>query len=280
MKTTLFFYLISFAIVGWSQPATEVWLFDISSKGTLSNPINISNNPGYDNQPSFTRGGNKLLYTSTQNNQTDIVSYNIKTTQREWLTSTPGGEYSPTQIPSSDTFSTILLEENGRQLLWKYSLNGGNGEILIPFIKIGYHTWLSDEELYAFVLGPHSTLQHINITTQRAEIIQENIGRSLATYNSSIVYIDQSVDKSAITILNPVENEKRKLLNVLEGSEDFAISSDGFIYMGQGDLLFRTSLAEGSDWMQIADLTKFGRSGISRLAIAPDNLKIAIVLTE
>jgi hypothetical protein len=276
-------FLIIFLNLGWlcwSQPSTEVWLFDISPDGELSNAINVSSNPGYDNQPSFTRGGNKLLFTSTRNGQTDIISYDIRHKEKNWLTTTPGSEYSPTQIPGSYTFSSILLEENGRQLLWLYSLNGGSGEVLIPFVKIGYHTWLNDEELYAFVLGPHPTLQHLNVSTQRAEIIQEDIGRSLLNHNDKIIYVDKSNQSAVITSLDPTDQSRNKIIDTLEGSEDFTISSDGYIYMGKEDKLFRTQLIAGGNWEKVADLSDFGRSGITRLSISPDNSKIAIVLAE
>jgi hypothetical protein len=43
---------------------TEVYLFDLdmsNGKPVLSNPKNISNNPGYDNQPSFWDDDHVLL---------------------------------------------------------------------------------------------------------------------------------------------------------------------------------------------------------------------------
>ena len=42
----------------------------------MSNGINISNNEGYDNQPSFFEDDN-VLYASTRNGQTDIAQYHI-----------------------------------------------------------------------------------------------------------------------------------------------------------------------------------------------------------
>lgn len=66
--------------VFYSQSSTEVYLFDInnSEKGIeLSNMINVSNNPGYDNQPSFIYE-DVLLYAGNNEGQTDIAFYNIK----------------------------------------------------------------------------------------------------------------------------------------------------------------------------------------------------------
>ena len=58
---------------------TEVHLFDIKNtygKLTLVNHKNVSNNEGYDNQPSF-YNDNLLTYVSSRNNQTDIATFII-----------------------------------------------------------------------------------------------------------------------------------------------------------------------------------------------------------
>jgi hypothetical protein len=281
MKALTFLFTLCIGFEVCSQPATEVWLFDMSEDGTLSNPINVSSNPGYDNQPSFTHEGNKLLYASTRNGQTDIISYDLRTKEKTWLTSTPGSEYSPLQRPGTNEFSCILLEEGGRQLLWSYSLNGGKGEILIPYLKIGYHTWLNEDLLFAFVLGPHSTLQEIDLSDQKAAIIQEEVGRSLAALsNEWIIFIDQKNHTDSIKIYHPTHQSMQALINTLSESQDFAISNDGTLYMGHESKLYRTSTTPGKQWQEVFDLKEFGRTGITRLAISSDNDKIAIVVSE
>jgi hypothetical protein len=281
MKSLILIFLSFLTILSYAQPNTEVWLFDMSEDGTLSNPINVSSNPGYDNQPSFTNGGNQLLYTSTRNGQTDIISYDLRTKEKTWLTSTPGSEYSPLQRPGTYEFSCILLEEDGRQLLWSYSLNGGKGEILVPFVKIGYHTWLNEDQLFAFVLGPHATFQAVDLSSQRAEIIQEDIGRSLAVLsNEEIMFIDLAVPSDSIKIYNPGNQSTRTIIHTINNSQDYTLSSDGLIYMGHGSKLYRASANPGSQWQEIFDLEEFGRQEITRLAISPNNDKIAIVVAE
>ena len=151
----LFIPLLSVA-AAYAQPATEVYLFDLEQGDdhvTLSNPLNISDNIGYDNQPSFMQGGREILFTSTRSGQTDIVRYNIRRESKTWLTNTEGSEYSPTQIGQSQNFSAILLEKNGTQLLYRYNIRTGEGEVLIPGLKVGYHTWIDRHRLLSFVLG-------------------------------------------------------------------------------------------------------------------------------
>ena len=57
-----------------------------------------------------------------------------------------------------------------------------------------------------------------------------------------------------------------------------AWTKDGTILMGKGDLLYQFKKETG--WLQIADLTKFGLTGITRLAVSADSKKIAIVVNE
>ena len=98
MKSKFLLVLLTlFFITAFAQPATEVYLFELKAVDnlfTVSNPVNISNNRGYDNQPSFMKNGQDVLFTSTRNGQTDIVRYNINKNRKTWLTDTKGSEYS------------------------------------------------------------------------------------------------------------------------------------------------------------------------------------------
>ena len=98
-KIFLAIILLSFGLL-FSQSNTEVFLFDLANNnGTpmLSNGKNISNNDGYDNQPSFI-SDNKILFSSTRNKQTDIVQYQANFDSKIWLCFTEGGEYSPQKV--------------------------------------------------------------------------------------------------------------------------------------------------------------------------------------
>ena len=96
------------------QPGTEVYLFDIleaeTAAGWLGNPVNISDNPGYDNQPSFWPDGKSVLYARTVGNQTEIARYAIENGPTITVTSTrQGSEYSPTPMPDGN-ISSIRLD--------------------------------------------------------------------------------------------------------------------------------------------------------------------------
>ena len=117
MKYTLSLSLVLFISQLFAQPDTEVYLVDmktVDGKIQLSNPRNVSDNQGYDNQPSF-YDKNVIVFASTRQEQTDILKFNVlEGSTSSWLTDTPtGSEYSPLSIPESNAISAIRLDLDG-----------------------------------------------------------------------------------------------------------------------------------------------------------------------
>ena len=188
----------------------------------------------------------------------------------------------PIQMPSGESFSTITLEENGRQLLWAYSLSQrGEGEILIPYLKIGYHVWRNENELFAFVLGPHPTLQWIDLDQTRAEVITDDIGRSLHIIpgTSSLSYIKKLEESWMVRQYLPEQDSTIDLTSVAQPeSEDMCWYDEDTFLMGKGSALYSWNREEG--WQMISDLSKWNLSGITRMAVSPDQKWLAIVVDE
>ncbi len=269
----------------YSQTPTEVYLFELSKVNghySLTNPINISNNPGYDNQPSFMKNGRQVLFASTRNQQTDIVSYNIRTKKKKWLTNTEGGEYSPLQIRSSNTFSAIRLDPDGYQRLYSYSMYSGKSTELVKDLKIGYHGWVGRDELVSFVLGEPFTLQHSNIKTGVNTILDDTIGRTILKLPKSnqVAYISKKQTPWTVNTVDLESGEIETMIHTLDESEDFAVTHSGVLIMGKGSALYNFDPYNHQDWVKIADLSDYGLDGITRLAISPKADKIVIVLEE
>ncbi len=285
--TIILLWLVAASLPLYAQSGTEVYLFDLqkTSDGySLTNPLNISEqNPGYDNQPSFLPDGSGVLFASTRNGQTDVLLYEIESDNKKWLTESPGSEYSPTVIPGGTHFSTIILEEDGRQLLWKYSLEGGEPEIIVQELVIGYHTWLGPNRIYSFVLGEPPTLQETRLDSGESEVITQNPGRSLHNVPGTrhISFVDKSDSTNwIIKSLDPFEGDISTVTSTLNGSEDMAWTPDRIILMGQGSTLFSYNPYGTEEWKPVADLSDFGLSGITRLAVSPDGNKVAVVVAQ
>ena len=282
-KSLLKFSLLLGLIFG--QNGTEVYLFDLVSKDgifSIENPLNISNNPGYDNQPSFMKNGRSVLFASTRNNQTDILSYNIRTSKSTWLTNSEGSEYSPVQIGNSNSFSAIRLDKDGTQLLYKYSMYSNKGRVLIPDLKVGYHGWVDRNRILTFVLGEPLTLQLFSLKSGISQILDKKIGRSIhkIPQTNLMSYISKQAEISTINSIDTETGVTDIIISTIKGSEDLVWASSGIIFMGAGNILYQFDPKYNNDWIALTDITVFGLSGITRLAINPKEDKIVLVVSE
>ncbi|MFY0697897.1 MAG: PD40 domain-containing protein [Balneola sp.] len=283
-KIALFLFIAVHPFFSFAQNSTEIYLFEFTYKNNtyqLNNPINVSDNEGYDNQPSFTEDGKSLLYASTRNEQTDILWYDIESGSKRWITNTPGGEYSPVLMPDGEHISAVRLDPDGLQLLYKYSIKDGSSEVLIPNLKIGYYSWFLTSRIIAFVLGEPATLQEIDLSHNEIVAVDENPGRSIhyipATKRYS--YIDKS-DPDNWKIMKAVPNNSEwteEITSTLSGVEDMVWLNMHTILMGKDDKLYYFDThSESTNWKLFADLSEFGLSGITRLAKIRN--KIAVVV--
>lgn len=281
--------IISLLLTGvlMAQSGTEIYILDLefnNGRYQVSNPKSISlDNPGYDNQPSFSPDGQYLYYVATRNGQTDIVCVNILSDTRTWISDTPeGGEYSPQLSPDKKFISAVQLENSGRQLLWKYFIESEEDQVLIEKAKIGYYSWVNNQQLVAFVLGEPNTLQIFNLANNTSEIITENIGRSIHQIPGSgkVSFISKKEKEWMILTLNPKNGKTKPITCSLTGSEDMAWTAEKRILMGKDGKLFFKNPKKDKQWNEIISYNAFGLEGITRMAVSPDGKKLAVVINE
>ncbi|WP_281540482.1 nuclear transport factor 2 family protein [Maribacter aestuarii] len=285
----IFLSSILFTINVASQQATEVYLASLSMVNdslNLGEISNISNNEGYDNQPSF-YDNEHILFSSTRNGQTDIALYTIADGSTSWITDTPdGSEYSPLKIPGKEAVSAIRLDKDGLQRLYEYDVKTGKSKELLKDLKVGYHVWYSPDIIVSTVLVENRMdLVVSNLKDNSNYTVQKNVGRSLHRIPNTdlISYISkENIDTEIWTIkaLNPVSGSVNLILNVLEKIEDITwLSNETLLisdykriakYRPKSDTkistFYRFSLAEISE--------------ISRLAVSPDGKHLAFVAQE
>jgi Tol biopolymer transport system component len=283
MKQSIIFVIILTFIN--AQTGSEIYLFDLLSvddKYAIANPVNISDNPGYDNQPSFMKNGRQILFSSTRDGQQDICLYHIKSGKKTWMTDTQGSEYSPLQIGTSNAFSAIRLDLDGTQLLYKYSMYSGKPKVLVKDLKIGYHCWIDRKKLITFVLGDPHTLQLNNIQSNSNRVMDNTIGRTILKLPKSnrVAYISKKEKQWMINQIDPKSGEIEMMIHTLKGSEDFAVTHSGVLIMGKGSELYNFDPYNHTDWVKIGDVSDYGLSGITRIAISTKGDRITIVVSE
>ena len=261
----------------WAQGETEVYLLDLTKDA--DSPINISQNPGYDNQPSFW-DNDHLLYTRTRAGQTDIVCYNLNSKKTEWLCDTPqGSEYSPLRIPESEAFSAIRLDTTGLQRLYRYT-HDGKDELLFSPLKIGYQHWVSATTLLCTVLvEDHMNLMLVQPNSS-AKLITEKVGRSLHRIpkTAQFSFIQQKEGKSILSSFDLITQNIEPLLTLPERVQDVAWLASGILIFAQGNTIFEWDPTTSSGvqvWKKLR-----GINNISRLALSPNGKLLALVGEE
>jgi Tol biopolymer transport system component len=288
----------AFAYQG-GPPPTDVFLAPFSIKdgnATLGAPINISNSPGYDNQPSFTPDGRSVLFTSVRGDWkpdpansaatgSDIYGYDIASRKLVQITSTPESEYSPTTTPDGAHISVIRVEADGTQRLWRFAADGTRPELVLRDVKpVGYHAWADGGMLALFVLGPPATLQLADSSTGQAEIITKDIGRSVSRVpGGGISYVQRENREGQPSLvvmqLNPKTRQTKTLVRVMPGPRDpdLAWTPDGLLLMAHGGKLYGWRPGRAEFTTVIDDLDALGLRNVTRLAVSPRGDWIAIV---
>lgn len=279
--TTLLFLSIYSSI--WAQTDTEVYLADLNRKDgkiLLSNIKNISNNEGYDNQPSF-YDDHTIIYAATRNGQTDIATYDLNTGITTWITNTPNGsEYSPLRIPYTADISAVRLDKNGLQRLYTYDISNGSSKEILKDVKVGYHVWFSDTMLFTSVLvANRMDLTLNNLTDFSATLIQKNVGRSLHNIpNSNLIsYIDKNGEFPLIKSYDLAKGASKEINRMLPEKEDTAWLSDGSLIIPNGNAILKLLPNTDTDWNTLHRFEEKAINGISRMTISPDGKHMAMV---
>ena len=290
-----------------APPDTEIYLAALKSANgqlTIGTPENVTNNPGYDNQPFFTPDGKAMLFTSRREPspglrdtpnapQTDIYRYDLASRTMARVTQTPESEYSPTPMLDGVTISTVTVEADGTQRLWSVAPSGPKIEralILAGVKPVGYHAWADDHTLALFVLGSGSvpaTLQLADTKTGAARVIATDVGRSILRMPGSgaarhISFVQRERDGDRVTLvvkeLDPASGTVTVLAPAVEGSReaDLAWMPDGTLLMAKDDVLYAWQRGQ-SGWKEVAPFGPLSLRGVTRLAVSPKGDLLAIV---
>jgi dipeptidyl aminopeptidase/acylaminoacyl peptidase len=254
----------------------------------VGTPVNVTHRPGYDNQPSFSADGRSLFFTSVREDaQADIYRYDLQTRTIVRVTSTPESEYSATSFGDGTRFSAIRVEKDSTQRLWSFRVDGSDPQLVLENIKpVGYHAWVDTTTLALFVLGSPSSLQLVDRSSGRGEVVAHDIGRSLVTLpgGNAFSYVQRAPDSSltlvAVDVRPPPPSRRwtaRPLVTLPRGSDYVAWLESGVALAGQDSRLLQWNVRTPRSWTPMADFSRAGLRRISRLAISPDHRWIALV---
>ncbi len=291
MNSPIFAFCFLFTIKLFGQAGSEILLFDLQMKKnevSISEPKNITNHKGYDNQPSF-HTDKPIIYYSSFNDEgrSDIKYYNYKTGETTVLTKTSEREYSPTLTLDKLFVSCIIQRDDGAQDLGKYPVEGGDPLPIINNMVVGYHLWADNSHLALFTLGKENrpnALHYLRLPTKADTVIAENIGHSLHRVpgENAFSFVHKVTEsKWFIKKYNPRKSEISVIAATLPNEEDLCWTPDGKIVMSANTKLFWMDPRVDKTWKEIQ--VKSGGEflkGATRLAVSTDGKKIAIVVAE
>lgn len=266
-------------------PENEVYLAPVTGAGAtlkIGTPKNISNRPGYDNQPKFETDGRGIVFTrGDAGSRTDIYRYDVATGKLAPVKETAESEYSATPMPDGRGYGVIRVELDGVQRLWRLDPGKGKADdLLIATIRpIGYFAFPEPHVVASFVLGTPPTLQLIDLATEESKLIVSNVGRSIhkipgrpaASFLHKI-----SADEWMIKEVD-AEGAVKDIVRAPKGREDYAWLADGTLVISAGTKVLTLKPGVDGDWREIADFAALGLKDLTRLAVSPRGDQIALV---
>jgi WD40 repeat protein len=267
-----------------AQGGSDVWVIPLTARGdTLSvgEPRNLTQRPGYDNQPAFVPNGSAILYTSIREDaQADIWRVSTSGGTPTRLTITPESEYSATPMPHGRGFSVIRVEADSTQRLWEFDWYGTARSVILPGLKpVGYHVWVNSRQLGAFVLGSPNALVLADVPTNRVDTLARGIGRAFAKVPGidAFSFVHFHGDTSVIGSVDALTGGVRRITYPPPGGEYHVILPDGAMIASSGSRLYHS---DGGEWRVLADLSAFGVRNITRLALSPQRDQLAFVADD
>ncbi|MFK7834397.1 MAG: nuclear transport factor 2 family protein [Winogradskyella sp.] len=267
----------------FGQSNTEIFLGDIATtNGTIkfNNIKNISNNQGYDNQPSFL-DDRYIVFASTRSGQTDIAKYDTRYNAKIWINFTDGSEYSPIKIPNQQEVSAVRLDTDGKQQLYAYSLRNGESTELIKDLVVAYYTWADAETVVSAVIEDEKLNLYVsNIINATNKKYASNVGRSFHKIpDSDLISFISKTNKNQwqIKSLNPKTGKIKVIANTLKNVEDICWLDSKTLLLGKDNILYKLRLQRDNNWKKVADLASLGITKITRLATNASGTKLLLV---
>ena len=293
MKGNILFKLVLNLIVLFnctniiSQSNTEIFLLDIKfklDKIEIYNVKKISNNKGYNNQPIFV-SNDKILFTSERNLQNDIVQYDSSENSLKYLTNTLTSEYSPIRYKKNKV-TAVSLDKKGEQYLRIYNIKDNTFKIPFTDKIVGYYNYskkIKNQIISSVLENNELVLYTSNLKTKEHTYIDNNTGRSIHNIpknkfgEEKISYISKKDSIWNINYADLSSYKTKTITTTLNNNEDICWFKDGSILTSNKNNLYIFNSKLSKDWKLLCSLEEYGITNISRIAINPNNDKLALV---
>lgn len=266
-------------------PETEIFLFDYDAGAAgdaLSSGANVTDRPGYDNQPYFMPDSASFLYSRDDGTQTDIWQYDIAAGTHRQVTFTPESEFSPTPSPDGERFSMVFERNNS---IWESGVDTASSPAWLLEASgvsepVGYfaRNWETGHVFYWSRYGFNVAITHANEPSYQfisGHAVPATPHLIPGTGEFSFVH-RQTNEQVWIKAFDPETRAIRPLTPIAGTNANYTWAPDGSILQIEGTALYRWREG-GKGWERIADLGDHGIESANRIAVSPDGRRIAIV---
>ncbi len=267
---------------------TEVWLGKVDMRqGTfdVSDMQNISNHPGYDNQPAFFPDGASLLFTTEEQSLGDsglgvhAVRYWFDGGRTVPLSKARG--FSPTPTPDGASFTTLR-----EGTVWLHDIDGTPLRTLLPQVKTaGYYTRIDEAR---WVLFMNEADRQIAIWDETRSALTKVVPSAItAPYRvpgtQAVTFVvDEGATKKLMRLdLTDDRGSTSKVLAIIpfRTGGAHAWTSRGTLLMASGNAIHEWNPERPDEWPIVYRFTDPALQGITRIALSPGEDRIALVST-
>lgn len=262
-----------------AQGATDIWLFALSDS-EVSMVARVTDRDGYDNQPSFSKDGRRLLFTSDRTGKADTHVYDLLTGTVTRVTHSVADKYSPTVIPGTGDrqFAVVHSDSVTMQGLWRYDIDGASPPRPIGSIdSVAYFAWMDASRVLLWRLSTPPTVLVLNAESDEKHIVAQDSAFSFKPHpsgNATSYLARWSGRHAEIRNTDNRSLETTVVAPILGDGRDFAWTPDGRLLMMDDSSLYAFHPGESPAWTLLADL---GVAGGTRIAVSPDGTLIAVV---
>lgn len=291
MNTTLGLVLLALAPAAIYAQDTDIWLGDVSLNGgrwSITKLVNITQRPGYDNQPAFFRDQKTLAYTTEVGKETFAVLYDLST--RKVTTVTDAKGYSPT--PTADGKQLMMLHEG------RVKLHELNGRLIQPLTDTKDAGYFSPVDERTWVLFMNDNEQRIAIYDAEKKAL-ETMSRGAITppfqipneraftFVAETPFSSDSAESTKIDRAS-VKLELRKLDLTHHRVETLAVvpfpatghhtwTPRNTLLIASGSTIYEWNPLAPDTWKPMITLSHPDLQHISRIVVSPRGDRIALV---
>lgn len=260
------------------MPITDIYLIPIfTENSTFGEPLKITDNPGYDNQPEFSYDGRKILYTASHDsNQTDVYEYDISSGRTNILNYSPiESEYSPRYLNSASISFVRVNKEKSQHLCIYDTISKICTQIVRNIDSVGYYRFLNDTLIALAVLNEGMDLVLYRTNTHEHFISDNGIGRCLIKNPTSgeLCYTRKD-DEGKVKLM--IGGHDQPFATGIGDTEDYAYTPSGILWAGNGGKLYKYLPDDGGSWVEIADFSA-SIGNFYRLTVSNDGRYLAVV---